>query len=134
MGTGAVSILFHNYPYLSNSITFKAFTYLFFFLNLTLFLLFNVVTAVRYTLFPEIWRIMIRHPVQSLYLGCYPMGFSTLISVAVGLIYEQEHFGGRGFIYFLWGLWWFVVILSFASAFFLTHIMYVPISFTSRLR
>ena len=123
MGTGAVSILFHNYPYLSNSTTFKVFTYIFFFLNIVLFVLFNIMTVVRYTWFPQIWPVMIRHPVQSLYLGCYPMGFSTIISVAVGLVYEQEGFGGRGFIYFLWGCWWLDVVLSFASAFVLNHIM-----------
>ena len=123
MGTGAISILFHNYPYLANSMTFKIFTYIFFFLNLALFLIFNIMTLARYTIFPDIWSIMIRHPVQSLYIGCYPMGATTLINVAVGLIYEQFNFGGRGFIYFLWGCWWVVVVLSFLCAFAVVHVM-----------
>lgn len=122
MGTGAISILFHNYPYLNDSITFKIFTYIFFFLNLALFLLFNFMTIARYTIFPDIWSIMIRHPVQSLFIGCYPMGFATLINIGVGLIYE-DGFGGRGFLYFLWACWWVDVVISFLCAFAIVHVM-----------
>ena len=123
MGTGAISILFHNFPYLNNTITFKIFTYIFFFLNLFLFVVFNVMTVARYTIFPDIWGIMLRHPVQSLFIGCYPMGFATLINIGVGLIYEQEGYGGRGFLYFLWACWWFDVIISFLCAFAVVHLM-----------
>ena len=125
MGTGAVSILFHNYPYANDSITMKVFTYIFFFLNLAFFLIFNVLTAARYIIFPDIWSIMIRHPVQSLYIGCYPMGAATLINIGVGLLYEQYDFGGRAFLYFLWGCWWIDVIISFVCAFAVVHIMCV---------
>lgn len=122
-GTGAVSILWHNYPYANDSRTFSVFTYIFFFLNLTLFVVFNTLSLARYVLFPETWSIMIRHPVQSLYLGCYPMGATTLINIAVGLIYQEHGFGGKPFLYFLWATWWLVVALSFLSAFALVHIM-----------
>ncbi|KAJ3525696.1 hypothetical protein NM688_g8366 [Phlebia brevispora] len=117
MGTGAISILFHNYPYADNSTPMKMFTYIFFFLNLALLVVFNVLTLARYIIFPDIWGIMIRHPVQSLYIGCYPMGAATLINIGVGLIYEEYSFGGRGFLYFLWACWWVDVILSFICAF-----------------
>lgn len=66
---------------------------------------------------------MIRHPVQSLYIGTYPMGAATLINVAVGLIYEQYGFGHKAFLYFLWAMWWLDVVLSFLCAFLLVHIM-----------
>lgn len=124
MGTGAISILFHNYPYADDSTTMKVFTYIFFFLNLVLFITFNVLTAIRYIIFPDILTVMIRHPVQSLYVGCYPMGATTLVSVGVGLIYEQYNFGGRPFLYFLWACWWAIIVLSFISAFAVVHIMY----------
>lgn len=123
MGTGAISILFHNYPYLEDSETFKIFTYIFFFLNLALFLTFNIMTVARYAIFPDVWSIMIRHPVQSLYIGCYPMGMATLINIGVGLIYQQYNFGGRGFLYFLWACWWLNVVLSFTCAFAVVHVM-----------
>ncbi len=98
------------------------FTYIFFFLNLALFIIFNALTAARYILFPDIWSIMLRHPTQSLYLGTYPMGAATLISVAVGLIYEGG-FGGRAFLYTLWALWWLDVALSLLCTFVIVHIM-----------
>ena len=125
LGTGAISILLHNYPYASTSTTLKIFTYIIFFMNLALFLIFNALTLSRYTLFPDIWGIMLRHPVQSLYVGCYPMGVTTLINIAVGLISEQEGFGGRPFLYAVWAIWWLVVVLSFVCAFALVHVMWV---------
>lgn len=126
MGTGSISILFHNYPYADTSSIINVFSYIFFFLNLALFVVFNVLTVARYAIFPDIWSIMIRHPVQSLYIGCYPMGAATLINIGVGLIYEQYGFGGRAFVYFLWACWWLDVVASFICAFALVHAMYAP--------
>ncbi|KAI0088030.1 voltage-dependent anion channel-domain-containing protein [Irpex rosettiformis] len=123
MGTGIVSILWHNYPYDGPSKTFTVFTYTFFFLNLTLFLIFNVLTVARYIIFPDIWSLMIRHPVQSLYLGCYPMGLTTLINIAVILVYQQDRIGGKRFLHFVWGIWWIDIVLSFCCVFGLVHWM-----------
>ena len=125
MGTGAISVLFHNYPYANNSTPMKMFAYIFFFLNLALFLVFNIMTAARYIMFPGIWTTMIRHPMQSLYIGCYPMGAATLINIGVDLIYREYNFGGRKFLYFLWACWWVDVVISLVCAFTAVHIMYV---------
>ena len=32
---------------------------------------------------PQIWSMMIRHPAQSLFIGCFPMGAATLINSAL---------------------------------------------------
>jgi tellurite resistance protein TehA-like permease len=32
----------------------------------------------RYLLWPSIWYAMLRHPSQSLFLGCFPMALSTI--------------------------------------------------------
>lgn len=122
-GTGGIGILFQNYPYATGSAPMKAFTFVFFFLNLALFVTFNVMTIARYAMFPDIWNVMLRHPILSLYLGCYPMGITTLINLAVGLPYLQYHFGGERFIYTLWAIWWFDVALSFVTAFAVVHVM-----------
>ncbi|KAH9895128.1 voltage-dependent anion channel-domain-containing protein [Cubamyces lactineus] len=123
MGTGSISILFNNSPYARDSPTMEALTYFFFFLNLVLFVIFNALTLARYIMFPDIWSMMIHHPIQSLFIGAYPMGLSTLINIAVGFLYERKGFGGQGFLYAMWGLWWFDVVLSVACAFELVHIM-----------
>lgn len=66
---------------------------------------------------------MIHHPTQSLFLGTYPMGASTLINIAVSLIYQDNRFGGKPFLYAMWALWWLDVALSVLCAFALVHIM-----------
>ncbi|EMD37840.1 hypothetical protein CERSUDRAFT_94832 [Gelatoporia subvermispora B] len=123
MGTGAVAIAIHNFPYASSSATLHILTAIIFFLNLTLFVLFNILTFARYALFPELWQRVLHDPVQSLYLATHPMGGTTLISVSVALFYEDWHFGGHRFLYMLWGFWWVVVVLSFICAFWLIHLM-----------
>lgn len=75
MGTGIVSILIHNLPY--NAAWLQYVSYVFFALNIALFVTFTAMTIVRYTLYPEIWVAMINHPGQSLFLGTFPMGFAS---------------------------------------------------------
>ncbi|TCD64157.1 transporter [Steccherinum ochraceum] len=123
MGTGAISILFHNFPYGSGTVPMRVFSAIFFFLNLCLFIVFNALTIARYTIFPDIWSIMIRHPVQSLYVGCYPMGAATLINVSVSLLYSNWNIGGKPFLYVLWAFWWLDVAVSCLCAFPMVHIM-----------
>ncbi len=101
----------------------KILAFIFFFLNLVLFLLFTACTIARYVLFPEKWRVMIRQPSQSLYLGCFPMGATTLVTIAVVQIEQQYGFGGRNFLYALWALWWVDVAVSFLCAFAVVHVM-----------
>ncbi|KAG7450955.1 uncharacterized protein BT62DRAFT_977914 [Guyanagaster necrorhizus] len=111
MGTGAVDILHEDLnPH-------------FFFLNLSLFIVFAFVSLVRYIMFPEIWGIMVRHPVQSLYTGTFPMGSITILTIAVSLIHGDYNFGGKPFMYVLWSFWWIDVLCSFLCCFGILHYM-----------
>ena len=92
-------------------------------LNLVLFLLFTALTIARYSMFPQSWRMTLRHPVTSLYTACFPMGLSTLIAVAVDPIHVLYGFGGRPFLYFLWAVWWADVAISALCCWGLLHIM-----------
>jgi len=67
MGTGIVATLLHNFPYGVRSLDVIA--NVVFCLNILLFGLFSVVSLLRYYLFPGLWSAMLRHPVQSLFLG-----------------------------------------------------------------
>lgn len=40
-----------------------------FLFNALLFILFTAMSLARYLLFPGIWKLMMHHPVQSLYVG-----------------------------------------------------------------
>lgn len=81
MGTGIVSILLHNLPY--NGRWLYWISVMFFCLNILLFVLFFIISLLRYTLYPAIWRAMIRHPAQSLFLGTFPMGLATIVNMVV---------------------------------------------------
>jgi tellurite resistance protein TehA-like permease len=81
MGTGIVSILLHNLPY--NGIWLYWLSVIVFALNVFLFCLFLVISILRYTIYPQIWCAMIRHPAQSLFLGTFPMGLATIVNMIV---------------------------------------------------
>lgn len=54
-------------------------------LNTIIFSVFLFMTIARYVKFPQIWSIMIHHPVQSMFVGTFPMGFATIVN---GLVIE----------------------------------------------
>ncbi|KAJ4164665.1 hypothetical protein LMH87_006328 [Akanthomyces muscarius] len=109
MGTGIVSILLHNLPY--NAQWLQYISYIIFALNVVLFVTFLVISILRYALFPEIWSAMIEHPGQSLFLGCFPMGFATIINM---MIFCCSHWGS-GLIHLAWAFWWIDALLSMAT-------------------
>lgn len=74
-------------------------------------------------MYPDVWAIMIQHPVQSLYLGCWPMGLTTILNIAVGLIYKEYGIGGTGFLYAIWGIWWMDVAVSVFCCWVTVHVM-----------
>ncbi|KAL5523957.1 hypothetical protein ACEPAG_8130 [Sanghuangporus baumii] len=124
MGTGAISALFHVFPYGSEHRGMQIAALFFLILNLAFFVILTICAFARYTIYRGIWSSMIHHPVQSLYLGCFPMGFATLIIAAVGIVYEYFEFGGEGFLYAMWSLWWLDVAVSLVTCFGQLHIMF----------
>lgn len=81
MGTGIVSILLHNLPY--NGIWLYWLSVVIFVLNICLFLMFFVISILRYALYPEIWTAMLHHPTQSLFVGTFPMALATIVNMVV---------------------------------------------------
>jgi tellurite resistance protein TehA-like permease len=121
-GTGVISLLFSVFPYWSGS-AMRGLSTTFFFLNLVLFVLFCAATVARYWRFPSLWRTMLRHPVESLYLGTFPMGAVTLIGVATTVLHGQYGFGGRGFVYTLWAFWWVDIVVSALCCWGIVYVM-----------
>ncbi|KAM3429182.1 hypothetical protein NHJ13734_008287 [Beauveria thailandica] len=109
MGTGIVSILLHNLPY--NASWLRYISYAIFGLNVVLFTTFCVMSILRYALYPKIWSAMLAHPGQSLFLGCFPMGFATIINM---IIFSCSHWGS-GLIHLAWAFWWVDALLSMAT-------------------
>ncbi|KAJ5577363.1 hypothetical protein N7535_004289 [Penicillium sp. DV-2018c] len=79
MGTGIVSVLMISVPFDAPALYYLSIV--FFLLNLVLFTLALITSILRYTLYPEIWSVMIQDPANSLFLASIPMGFATLIQI-----------------------------------------------------
>lgn len=99
MGTGIMSSVAYNFPYGTGGTVLRVFFLFFFGLSFVLFLVISGVTISRYLLFPrvrlcripcgisltylKVWNIMLVHPVQSMFLGAFPMGSATVINSAL---------------------------------------------------
>jgi tellurite resistance protein TehA-like permease len=71
MGTGIVAILIHQLPYQFTGL--YEISIVFFILNVIIFLTLLALSIIRYTVWPEIFLLMMRHPVQSLFLYYVPI-------------------------------------------------------------
>lgn len=68
---------------------------------------------------------MLRHPVQSLFLGTVPMGFATLVNMFTAICVPAW---GSKAVYVAWGMWWVDVCGSVACALGMGMEMYVHLS------
>lgn len=135
MGTGIVSILIHNLPW--NARWLYWISVALFCLNILLFVLFTIISTVRYTAFPGLFCAMLRHPVQSLFLGRFhraaeipsvlttclgtiPMGLATIVNMAVFVCVPAW---GPWAVTLAWTLWWIDVVISIATCMFLPFVI-----------
>lgn len=109
MGTGIVGLLLINIPFEAHWTYWLA--VVFFVLNTVLFFLALSMSFLRYTLYPEIWIVMINDSNNSLFLGTVPMGFATLIELWLGIC--VPHWGPWA-ITLVWILWMIDAIASAA--------------------
>lgn len=100
MGTGIVSTIFLSIPWKADWLYYLGI--IFFVLNLALFSLALTISIVRYTIWPEIWTVMIHDSTNSLFLGTIPMGFATLIE---SFVLVCVPIWGEWAAYFAWGCW-----------------------------
>ncbi|KAJ4859881.1 voltage-dependent anion channel domain-containing protein [Trichoderma breve] len=107
MGTGIVSILLHNLPY--NGAWLYWISVIFFVLNLTLFILFTVISALRYLIYPGLFMTMIRHPAVPLLSGAFPIALSTIVEMIVLVCVPAW---GPWTVTLAWTLWWIDAAIS----------------------
>ncbi|KAF9049725.1 voltage-dependent anion channel [Panaeolus papilionaceus] len=123
VGTGAISSLFSVFPYATRSRPMMTLSLLIFFVNLVMFTVFTIMAACKYICYPKTWASMFQNPVNSLYVGCFPMAATTLLNVSIDVLHGYFGFGGRPFLYTIWSLWWIVVVISFLCCWICVHIM-----------
>lgn len=124
MSTGVLSIMLHQLPY--NGHWLRVISIIFFVTNVVLFVLFTILSILRYTLYPRLFLGVLRHPHQSLFLATFPVGLATLINMIV-LVCAPEW--GDGMAILAWVLWWIVTVLALTTCVHLTYVMLVnPLS------
>ncbi|KAF2402110.1 C4-dicarboxylate transporter/malic acid transport protein [Trichodelitschia bisporula] len=111
MGTGIVGVLLHNMPYGAHELYYPSIV--FFALNALLFGLALGISILRYTLYPECWGVMVRDPVNSLFLGTVPMGLATLIQMWTLVCVPAW---GPWAVTFVWGVWIIDAVVAVAVA------------------
>lgn len=94
-----------------------------FFLNISLFVTSFILLASKYIVYRDRWSALWSNPVTSMYVGCFPMGGTTLINVAVEVIHSKYGIGGKGFLYFIWTMWWLDIVISFLCCWVGVHCM-----------
>ena len=124
MGTGIVSLLLRALPFPTHASTLHTLSVIIFVLNIFLFALIFTISALRYILYPATWGLMIRHPVQSLFLGTAPMGFATIVNMFV--LVCVPWWGGAS-MNVAWAMWWVDVAASVACCFGLPFMMFVSL-------
>ena len=79
MGTGIVSTILITIPWKASWLYYLSIV--FFVLNTCLFSAAFMLSLLRYTIWPEIWSVMIQDATNSLFLGTIPMGFATIVEM-----------------------------------------------------
>ncbi len=100
MGTGACATILINIPWQASWLYYLSIIFLV--LNVALFSAAFIISVMRYTIWPEIWGVMIRDPNNALFLGTIPMGFATLVGMWVAVCVPAY---GTWAAYFAWALW-----------------------------
>lgn len=79
MGTGVVASFLFVIPWQASWLYYLGIVL--FILNVILFFAFLLISILRYTIWPEIWGVMIQDSTNSLFLATIPIGFATLIEL-----------------------------------------------------
>ncbi|KAI1353952.1 voltage-dependent anion channel-domain-containing protein [Xylaria sp. FL0043] len=115
MGTGIVSILLFTFSniYTHGSGMLFQLSVAFYILNVVLFSLIFMMTIFRYILYPRLFVMLVSDPGQAMYLGTFPMGFATIISMTVNVMVPRF---GAFWAETAWVCWWIDVAISMATA------------------
>lgn len=67
-----------------------------------------------------------------LYFGAFGMAFSTIVNGGVQVLHNSLGWGGRRFLFIMWGFWWLDVVVAFVVTFWITHLMITQIDYTQQ--
>ena len=107
MGTGAVSILLHTFPYPARWLYWLSVAA--FCVNTLLFATLTLIILMRFILYPAQWSVMLNDTTQSLYIAAWPMGLSQIIFM---MIYVCSPIWSSWVTYLAWAMWMLDAALS----------------------
>ncbi|KAI1270452.1 sulfite efflux pump SSU1 [Xylariaceae sp. FL1019] len=115
MGTGIVAILFFNFSiiYTDAAGILRPLSVIFYIGNVILFGILLLMTILRYLLYPKLFVMMVSDPGQAMYLGTFPMGFATIITMTVNIAVPDL---GDAWIGIAYAFWWIDVVVSMGTA------------------
>lgn len=102
MGTGIVAVILRSVPWQGSWLHWLSI--IVFAFNTVLFFLAVAISVLRYSIWPEIWKVMIEDPNNSLFLGTVPMGFATLINMWVQVCVSAWGVWAAYFAFAIWVL------------------------------
>ncbi|CAK9437535.1 uncharacterized protein LODBEIA_P19130 [Lodderomyces beijingensis] len=115
MGTGISSSLLHHFPFPARWLTYVS--YIMFAVCCLLFL-FNVVLFVASCwYFPGRWRSYHVDPLQASYMGCFSMGYITIVNY-ITILVKGHH------MYLVWTLWWIAVFSAVYTSFLIVYLAF----------
>lgn len=100
MGTSITASLLYTFPYPARWLEYLAYIVLAF--DVCLFLLFLVISIVRFIRWPALIRLLLRHPQQSMFLGAFAVAYQAVVNASIQIIVPSW---GFNFTLFLWALW-----------------------------
>ena len=103
MGTGILSLMLAAFPYPVAGLHLIAEGL--WIINIALFIIFSILFIGRFTFYFQSAKKLLKHPVQSMFLGAIPMGLATIIN---GFLV----FAGKQTIPLALNLWWIDAFLS----------------------
>lgn len=119
MSTGMAGQLLHNLPYQFHGL--NILVIIVFIFTLIQFVLFTVVSIVRYILWPRKFLETFQSPTQSLTLSMVPMALVTIINMT---IYVCAPHWGDWVLMLAWVLWWIDAAMSLFVCFFISYLLF----------
>ncbi len=96
MGTGILSLMLAAFPYRFEGL--HALAEILWIINIVFFVVFSVLFIGRITFFFDSIKKLLRHPVQSMFLGAIPMGLATIVNGCI--VFDASALSGAAL--YLW--------------------------------
>ena len=115
MGIGITALILYDFPFTAKWL--QVLGIIVWGITMVQFLVSNIFFALRFIIYPEQFMKMLRHPHQSMFLGCWPMGFATIINLTDSL-FKQRAWKAT------YAMWWIDIAATLFSAWIVVFLIF----------